>query len=114
MLSLGTELRLAFCTASYNVGLAVTSGPPLRAATSTFLISLATALPRLASYDRLLVLRGSPLGVAAHERSLTVFNKDVAAHEPSLTMSIKMWPLMSAPSHVDKDLVHAVVLVSSG
>src|SRR5215475_2829793 len=49
MLSLGTELRLAFCTASYRVGLALTSGPPLRAATSMFLISLANSLPRLAS-----------------------------------------------------------------
>src|ERR1700746_1430537 len=49
MVSLGTELRFVFCTASYKVGLALTSGPPLRAATSTFLISLAKSLPRLAS-----------------------------------------------------------------
>src|SRR3984885_14179885 len=49
MLSFGTELRLAFCTASYRVGFAFTAGPPVRAATSTFLISLANSVPRLAS-----------------------------------------------------------------
>src|ERR1700746_1001968 len=49
MVSLGTELRFVFCTASYKVGLALTSGPPVRAATSMFLISFAKSLPRLAS-----------------------------------------------------------------
>src|SRR5450432_4721228 len=49
MLSLGTEFRLAFCTASYSVGLPSRSAPPVRAATSTFLISLAKSLPRRAS-----------------------------------------------------------------
>src|SRR5215218_4435997 len=49
MLSLGTELFLAFWTASNSVGLPERSPPPVRAATSMFLISLAKSLPRLAS-----------------------------------------------------------------
>src|SRR5881398_3796343 len=49
MLSLGTELFLAFWMASYSVGLPAGSPPPVRAATSMFLISLANILPRLAS-----------------------------------------------------------------
>src|SRR3712207_5026220 len=49
MLSLGTEDFLAFWMASYSVGLPAGSPPPVRAATSTFLISLANSLPRLAS-----------------------------------------------------------------
>src|SRR5436305_14853109 len=49
MLSLGTELFFAFWMASYSVGLPAGSPPPVRAATSMFLISLANILPRLAS-----------------------------------------------------------------
>src|SRR3954462_3903997 len=49
MLSLGTELFFAFWTASNSVGLPAGSPPPVRAATSMFLISLANSLPRLAS-----------------------------------------------------------------
>src|SRR3954469_22334491 len=49
MLSLGTELFLAFWMASNSVGLPAGSPPPVRAATSMFLISLAKSLPRLAS-----------------------------------------------------------------
>src|ERR687894_321005 len=49
MLSLGTELFLAFWMASKSVGLPVGSPPPIRAATSMFLISLANILPRRAS-----------------------------------------------------------------
>src|SRR3954453_3821182 len=67
MLSLGTELFLAFWMASYNVGLPAGSPPPVRAATSTFLISLANSLPRLASTTAFLCL------VVAHlEWALTV------------------------------------------
>src|SRR5882724_2928704 len=54
--SLGTELFLAFWMASYNVGLPAGSPPPVRAATSTFLISLANSLPRLASTTAFLCL----------------------------------------------------------
>src|SRR5262247_4758071 len=70
MLSFGTELFLAFWIASYSVGLPAGSPPPVRAATSTFLISLAKSLPRLASTTAFLCL------VVAHLE----------------------WPLMSVPS----------------
>src|SRR6516164_39368 len=56
MLSFGTELFFAFWMASYSVGLPAGSPPPVRAATSTFLISLANSLPRLASTTAFLCL----------------------------------------------------------
>src|SRR4028118_788848 len=56
MLSLGTEDFLAFWMASKRVGLPAGSPPPVRAATSTFLISLAKSLPRLASIPAFLCL----------------------------------------------------------
>src|SRR6187549_141642 len=56
MLSLGTDDFLAFWMASYSVGLPVGSPPPVRAATSMFLISLANALPRRASMTAFLCL----------------------------------------------------------
>src|SRR3954452_6296789 len=56
MLSLGTEDFLAFWIASYSVGLPATSPPPIRAATSMFLISLANILPRRASMTAFLCL----------------------------------------------------------
>src|SRR3954453_15821975 len=56
MLSLGTEDFLAFWTASYSVGLPERSPPPIRAATSMFLISLASILPRRASMTAFLCL----------------------------------------------------------
>src|SRR3954470_19935755 len=49
MLSLGTDVFLAFWIASYSVGFPPGSPPPARAATSMFLISLANILPRRAS-----------------------------------------------------------------
>src|SRR4051794_14593738 len=49
MLSLGTEFFFAFWMASNSVGLPIGSPPPVRAATSTFLIRRAKSLPRLAS-----------------------------------------------------------------
>src|SRR5262249_17192322 len=56
MLSLGTEVFFAFWMASYRVGLAEASPPPVRAATSMFLMSLANILPRLASTTPFLCL----------------------------------------------------------
>src|SRR6478735_6531236 len=56
MLSIGTELFLAFWTASKSVGLPARSPPPVRAATSMFLMSLANSLPRLASITAFLCL----------------------------------------------------------
>src|SRR3954454_20646354 len=49
MLSFGTELPFAFAIASARVGLPAGSPPPVRAATSMFLISFANSLPRRAS-----------------------------------------------------------------
>src|SRR5688572_20857392 len=49
MFLFGTDDFFAFCTASYSVGLPSRSTPPIRAATSMFLISFAKSLPRLAS-----------------------------------------------------------------
>src|SRR5437763_13225624 len=49
MLSSGTDVLRAFWMASYSVGLPSGSPPPVRAATSMFLMSLANILPRLAS-----------------------------------------------------------------
>src|SRR4029453_12869044 len=56
MLSFGTELFLAFWIASYSVGLPAGSPPPVRAATSIFLMSFAKSLPRLASTTAFLCL----------------------------------------------------------
>src|SRR5918999_5798951 len=56
MLSVGTELLRAFWMASYSVGLPSGSPPPVRAATSMFLISFAKSLPRLASTTAFLCL----------------------------------------------------------
>src|SRR6185312_741275 len=56
MLSLGTEDFLAFWIASYSVGFPAGSPPPIRAATSTFLMSLANILPRRASMTAFLCL----------------------------------------------------------
>src|ERR1700748_2572825 len=56
MLSFGTELFLAFWIASYSVGLPAGPPPPVRGAASTFLISLANSLPRLASTTAFLCL----------------------------------------------------------
>src|SRR3954451_4791695 len=56
MLSFGTEVFLAFWIASNSVGLPAGSPPPVRAATSMFLISLANSLPRLASIAAFLCL----------------------------------------------------------
>src|SRR5512145_2758462 len=56
MLSLGTEDFLAFWIASYRVGLPAGSPPPVRAATSMFLMSLAKSLPRRASITAFLCL----------------------------------------------------------
>src|SRR5919112_6080416 len=56
MLSVGTELLRAFWIASYSVGLPSGSPPPVRAATSIFLINFAKSLPRLASTTAFLCL----------------------------------------------------------
>src|SRR5690349_2800706 len=67
MLSFGTEVFLAFWTASKRVGLPDMSAPPILAATSMFLMSLANDLARRLSMTAFLCL------VVAHlEWPLTV------------------------------------------
>ncbi len=57
MLSFGTDDFFAFWMASNSVGgLPAGSPPPVRAATSMFLISFAKSLPRLASIAAFLCL----------------------------------------------------------
>src|SRR6478609_4953837 len=56
MLSLGTEVFLAFCTASTRVGLPDRSAPPVLAATSMFLMSLAKDFARRESITAFLCL----------------------------------------------------------
>src|SRR3954451_12626972 len=56
MLSFGTELPLALAIASASVGFRAGSPPPVRAATSTFLMSFANSLPRRASTTAFLCL----------------------------------------------------------
>src|SRR5215212_6423598 len=77
MLSLGTEDFFAFWTASNSVGLPERSPPPVRAATSMFLISLAKSLPRLASIPAFLCLVVAhlecPLTCSPRWRSSTAF-----------------------------------------
>src|ERR1700712_2554579 len=84
MLSLGTDWLLALAIASARVGLPPTSPPPVRAATSMFLISLANSLPRLASTTAFLCL------VVAHfEWPLmlaSTFCTDVASHVAEVPM----------------------------
>src|SRR6476661_4111683 len=83
MFSLGTEDFLAFWIASYSVGLPSGSPPPVRAATSMFLISLANSLPRLAS--------------------LAAFWCLVVAHLE--------WPLIVRPEPLDTSFVRHVACV---
>src|SRR4051794_11959631 len=56
MLSFGTEVFLAFCTASTSVGLPDMSAPPVFAATSMFLMSLANDFARRESITAFLCL----------------------------------------------------------
>src|SRR5688500_5534266 len=81
-LSLGTEVFLALVTASSSPGLPARSGPPMRAATSMFLISLANDFARRLSMMAFLCL------VVAHLE----------------------WPdmlLRFSSDHADKKFVHA-------
>src|SRR6478736_8373666 len=56
MLSLGTDVFFAFCTASTSVGLPERSAPPILAATSMFLMSLANDFARRWSMTAFLCL----------------------------------------------------------
>src|ERR1700759_5056577 len=78
MLSLGPDVFLAFWMASYSVGLPAGSPPPVRAATSMFLISRANSLPRRASLTAFWCF------VVAHlEWPLIVFPSRFLFHAPA-------------------------------
>src|SRR4051795_9343058 len=94
MLSLGTEDFLAFWIASYRVGLPAGSPPPVRAATSMFLISLANILPRLASTTAFLCF------VVAHLEW-----PDIAL--PPGTSGASGENSAGAADHLDEEPVHA-------
>src|SRR4051812_370262 len=88
MLSLGTELFLAFWMASYSVGLPSGSPPPVRAATSMFLISLANILPRRASMTAFLCfvvahLEWPLIGVAVLSQLLPTRRDPDVHHRPA-------------------------------
>src|SRR3954463_5222718 len=91
MLSLGTELDFAFAIASARVGLPAGSPPPVRAATSTFLISFANSLPRRAS--------------------TTAFLCFVVAH---LEWPLTRCPLSRFRQHLDEQPMHAKVIRQLG
>src|SRR3954466_1914619 len=92
MLSSGTEVLRAFWIASYSVGLPFGSPPPVRAATSMFLISLANILPRLASTTAFLCF------VVAH-----LLWPDIAL-PPTRSVGAR-----HIPDHLDEEPVHAGV-----
>src|ERR1044072_4624691 len=104
MFLFGTDCFLAFWMASKSVGVPSMSAPPIRAATSMFLISFAKSLPRLAS--------------------ITAFLCFVVAHLewPDIRLSPSRYPLLyerlrsyrdtrsACPAHhVDEQCVHPVV-----
>src|ERR687889_495037 len=95
MLSLGTEDFLAFWIASYSVGLPAGSPPPILAATSMFLISLANILPRRASTTAFLCL--------------------VVAHFEWPDMRVPLGPYLAGRDHVvDEQAVDPVVTTHFG
>src|SRR5947207_9559082 len=95
MLSFGTELFLAFWIASYSVGLPSGSPPPVRAATSTFLISLANILPRFASTTAFLCL------VVAHLEWPDITPPSSSSHPPGADPAARPpLPARRAPHHV--------------
>src|SRR6476660_209768 len=89
MLSLGTEFFLAFWIASKRVGLPAGSPPPVRAATSTFLIRRANSLPRRASTTAFLCL--------------------VVAHFEWPDMPLPLHRITSRPHHIHEEPVYAQV-----
>src|ERR1700759_3050610 len=87
-LSAGTDVRRAFWIASYSVGLPAGSPPPVRAATSMFLISFAKSLPRRAS--------------------MTAFLCFVVAHLEWPDMRVELLSQLCAGAHeIDEMLMHA-------
>src|SRR4051795_10841070 len=106
MLSTGTEFLRAFWMASYSVGLPSGSPPPVRAATSMFLISLAKSLPRLASMTAFLCL------VVAHLECplmLVCFLRSQVQDPGDPTESVAAGSAAGRTHHGREVLVHAPV-----
>src|SRR4051795_4601811 len=104
MLSLGTELFFAFWMASYRVGLPSGSPPPVRAATSMFLMSLANILPRRASMTAFLCL------VVAHlECPLIDFPSQSSPAHPQRRRPILPTPAHRSAHHLAEQPVHPQV-----
>src|SRR3954467_6016769 len=85
MLSLGTDDFFAFWMASYSVGLPSGSPPPVRAATSMFLISLANSLLRLASTTAFLCL------VVAHLEWPLMVSRPSVSQRSILPRALDAW-----------------------
>src|SRR3982751_6927649 len=107
MLSLGTDDFLAFWIASYSVGLPAGSPPPVRAATSMFLMSLANILPRLASTTAFLCLvvahfEWPDIALPPHRRA----PRGAPAGGPAGRFS---WRSPTRADHLDEEPVHADV-----
>src|SRR5213082_3618189 len=96
MLSVGTDVLRAFWIASYSVGLPSGSPPPVRAATSMFLINFAKSLPRLASTTAFLCL------VVAHFEWPLIAAHTPLDHVPASPACSHPGP----PDHLAKELVH--------
>src|SRR5438270_6651132 len=102
MLSLGTEFDFALAIASASVGLPAGSPPPVRAATSTFLISFANSFPRRASTTAFLCLVVAhllcPL-IARRSRLRLLHDVDEQGVDPRVAGQLRMerrrqqWPL---------------------
>src|SRR5690606_13262497 len=97
MLSLGTDVFLAFCTASYRVGFPARSAPPILAATSMFLMSLANDFARRASMTAFLCF------VVAHlECPLTVPLSMKSAGKSSGAISREPWQPHARPTRLER------------
>src|SRR5690242_223268 len=104
MFLLGTDDFFAFWMASYSVGLPSMSTPPMRAATSMFLISFAKSLPRLASITAFLCF------VVAHlewpDICLSPSRNPSKQRTPEILQGLRR---TVRAHHVDEQGVHAVV-----
>src|SRR3954464_6173357 len=104
MFLFGTELFFAFWMASNRVGLPSMSTPPMRAATSMFLISFAKSLPRLASITAFLCF------VVAHlewpDICLSPSRNPSKQRTPEILQGLGR---TVRAHHVDEQGVHAVV-----
>src|SRR5438046_5528499 len=108
MFLFGTDDFLAFWMASKRVGLPSGSAPPVRAATSMFLISFAKSLPRLASITAFLCF------VVAHlewpDIRLSPSRNPIPKRTPSILPGLDHPVLLSrCAHHLDEQRMDPVV-----